>query len=55
MSHTHDQNLEVPTQKILLDLSKQKKKKKKLFPRVADYFAVKFYFSNAFLNTVEPI
>ena len=33
----------------------QSKKKKKLFPRVADYFAVKFYFSNAFLNTVEPI
>ena len=54
MSYTHDQNLEVPTQKILLDLSKQKKKKK-LFPRVPDYFAVKFYFSNAFLNTVEPI
>ena len=53
MSYTHDQNLEVPTQKILLDLSKQKKKK--LFPRVADYFALKFYFSNAFLNTVEPI
>ena len=34
---------------------KAKKTKKKKIPKVTDYFNVKFYFSNAWLNFVEEI
>ena len=44
--HPTDPTLEVPTQNILLDREKQNFSRSKKFPKVTDYFKVKFYFLN---------
>ena len=54
--HPTNPTLEVPIQ-IFYWTSKRKQnfQSKKTFPTITDYFKVKFYFSNPFLNSVEHI